>query len=94
VGRPLAGLPGVGEKSGAVVTTGDRIREFCTHHGLDRRQQDYLLGVVGEAVLVEREACARVAGGMTGPGNTVAQCAGYSDACREIAAAIRARKET
>lgn len=50
--------------------------------------------VVAEAVLKERKACADTAGGMTGPGNTVEDCHGYSNACREISAAIRARGES
>jgi hypothetical protein len=83
----------VGKKSGAVVTTGDRIREFCAHHGLDRRQQDYLLGVVGEAVLVEREACARLAD-REGLYPSGAPMPGWgTGTARAIAAAIRARKE-
>lgn len=43
------------------------------------------------AVERERKTCADIAGGMTGPGNTVEQCKGYSDACRDIQRAIRAR---
>lgn len=35
------------------------------------------------------EQAARSALGMTGPGNTADQCKGYSDACRDIAAALR-----
>ena len=30
-----------------------------------------------------------IAGGMTGPGNTVEQSRGYSDACRDIRAALK-----
>lgn len=36
-----------------------------------------------------RERAAQAAGGVTGPGNTVDQCQGYSDACRDAAAAVR-----
>lgn len=36
----------------------------------------------------ELRELASVAGGMTGPGNTPDQCQGYSDACRDIKAAI------
>lgn len=43
------------------------------------------------AVERERKTCADIAGGMTGPGNTVEQCKGYSDACRDIQRAIRTR---
>lgn len=74
-----------------MTTPGDRIRAFCAQQGLTQAERDYLLGVLGEAVIVEREACASLAGGMSGPGNTVAQCAGYSAACREIKDAICAR---
>jgi len=44
-----------------------------------------------EARLDEAEQCAQIAMGMTGPGNTPEQCQGYSDACRDIAKALRKR---
>jgi hypothetical protein len=43
-----------------MTTPGDRIRDFCTKQGLTQAERDYLLGVLGEAVLAERERCARV----------------------------------
>lgn len=41
-----------------MTTPGDRIRAFCAQQGLTQAERDYLLGVLGEAVTVEREACA------------------------------------
>jgi hypothetical protein len=43
-----------------MTTAGDHIREFCTKQGLTQAERDYLLGVVGEAVLAERGRCLRV----------------------------------
>lgn len=42
-----------------MTTAGDHIRTFCTKQGLTRQEQDYLLGVLGEAVLAERGRCLR-----------------------------------
>jgi hypothetical protein len=41
-----------------MTSPGGRIRAFCAQHGLVQAEVDYLLGVVGEALLLEREACA------------------------------------
>jgi hypothetical protein len=43
-----------------VTTPGDRIRAFCAQQGLTQAERDYLLGVLGEAVLAERARCLRV----------------------------------
>lgn len=54
----------------------------CGHHAGQRR----------EAKAEQREADAALAMGMTGPGNTLKDCVGYSAACVEIAKAIREAK--
>lgn len=44
-------------------TPGEKVRAFAEHHGLPQWARDYLLGVLGEAVLAERERCRLVAQG-------------------------------
>ena len=51
----------------------------------------FLVELARRAANAERQACAVIAGSMTGPGNTPGQAQGYSDACRDILSAIIAR---
>lgn len=43
------------------LSPGDKIRRYARQNALSQQDLDYLLGVVGEAVLAERERCRCVA---------------------------------
>jgi hypothetical protein len=70
-----------------LIVRGTKLREQVLQRMGERAS------AIKEAKQEEAEQCAQIAMGMTGPGNTPEQCQGYSDACRDIAKAIRKRGE-
>jgi hypothetical protein len=74
-----------------MTSPGGRIRAFCAQHGLAQAETDYLLGVVGEALLLEREACAVALEALAA--RTRPYDPGVAAVLLDGASLIRARKE-
>ena len=66
-----------------------KLRRAVSRHDFDQQYQDRIIARHVKPLLDALEAMPSIAMGCTGPGNTLDQAQGYSDACRDIAAKIR-----